>query len=53
MSVLCLSSPETFVAHEKSTRSLDDLFAFGEGNVEEASRVGEDGLDEFEFFFTC
>ena len=45
MSVLCLLSPEMFVAHEESSHSLDDLFAFGKGKVEESGRVGEDGMD--------
>lgn len=53
MSALSLSSPEVFVAHEESSRSLDDLFAFGKGNVKKSNRVGEDGVDVFEFFFTC
>jgi len=37
--------------HEKSSRLLDDLFTLGEGDVDESSQVGEDRLDEFEFFF--
>ena len=53
VSVLCLSSPETFVTHEKSSRSLDDLFALGERDVEESGRVGEDSVDVLEFFFAC
>ena len=51
--VLCLSSPETFVAHEETSRSFDDLFALVEGDVEESGRVGEDGVDVLEFFFAC
>lgn len=50
MSALCLSSPEAFVAHKESSRSLDALFAFGKGDVEELGRVGMDGMDVFESF---
>ena len=53
MPVLCLSSPETFVAHEKSSCSLDDLLVLRERDVEESGRVGEDGVDVLEFFFAC
>ena len=51
--VLCLSSPETFVVHEETSRSFADLFALGERDVEESGRVGEDGVDVLEFFFAC
>ena len=51
--VLCLLSPETFVAHEETSRSFADLFALGERDVKESGRVGEDGVDVLEFFFTC
>ena len=49
----CLSWLEAFVACREVPCPLANAFAFGEGDVGEAGRVGEVVLDALELFFAC